>query len=51
VALRGATTKWETRMMIERVAVLLGTVQYRLKVKVVVPEKAPLEGAEKAAWG
>jgi len=37
-------------MMIERVAVLLGTVQYRLKVKVVVPEKATLQDAEKAAW-
>jgi hypothetical protein len=37
-------------MMIERVAVLLGTVQYRLKVKVVVPEEATLEDAEKAAW-
>jgi hypothetical protein len=36
--------------MIERVAVLLGTVQYRLKVKVVVPEKATLQDAEKAAW-
>jgi hypothetical protein len=37
--------------MIERVAVLLGTGHYRLKVKVVVREKATLEDAEKAAWG
>ena len=51
MALRAAATKWEARTMIERVALLLGTVQHRLKVKVVVPEKAQLEGAEKAAWG
>ena len=36
--------------MIERVAVLLGTVQFRLKVNVIVPEKATLKDAEKAAW-
>ncbi len=31
-------------------AVLLGTVQFRLKVKVNVPESATLADAEKAAW-
>ena len=36
--------------MIERVAVLLGTVQFRLNVKVMVSENATLEDAEKAAW-
>ena len=36
--------------MIERVAVLLGTVQFRLKVNVIVPEKATLNDAERAAW-
>jgi hypothetical protein len=35
--------------MVERVAVLLGTVQFRLKVKVNVPESATLADAEKAA--
>jgi hypothetical protein len=35
--------------MVERVAVLLGTVQFRLKVKVNVPERATLADAEKAA--
>ncbi len=35
--------------MAECVAVLLGTVQFRLKVKVVVPENATLKDAEKAA--
>jgi hypothetical protein len=35
--------------MVERVAVLLGTVQLRLKVKVNVPESATLADAEKAA--
>jgi hypothetical protein len=34
----------------ERVAVLLGTVQFRLNVKVMLPENATLEDAEKAAW-
>jgi hypothetical protein len=32
-----------------RVAVLLGTVQFHLKVNVVVPENATLKDAEKAA--
>jgi hypothetical protein len=36
--------------MKERVAVLLGTVQFRLSVKVMVPENATFEDAEKAAW-
>jgi hypothetical protein len=35
--------------MVERVAVLLGTVQFRLQVKVEVPERATLADAEKAA--
>jgi hypothetical protein len=35
--------------MTKCVAVLLGTVQFRLKVKVVVPENATLKDAEKAA--
>jgi hypothetical protein len=35
--------------MVERVAVLLGTVQFRLKIKVDVPESATLADAEKAA--
>jgi hypothetical protein len=35
--------------MVERVAVLLGTVQFRLKVKVNIPESATLADAEKAA--
>jgi hypothetical protein len=35
--------------MLERVAVLLGTVQFRLKVKVNIPESATLADAEKAA--
>ena len=34
--------------MTKCVAVLLGTVQFRLKVKVVVPENATLKDAEKA---
>jgi hypothetical protein len=34
---------------VERVVVLLGTVQFRLKVKVNVPESATLADAEKAA--
>ncbi len=36
--------------MKERVAVLFGTVQFRLNVKVMLPENATLEDAEKAAW-
>ena len=36
--------------MVERVAVLLGTVQFRLQVKVNVPERATLVDAEEAAW-
>jgi hypothetical protein len=35
--------------MVERVAVLLGTVQFRLKVKVNVPDRATLADAEQAA--
>jgi hypothetical protein len=35
--------------MVERAAVLLGTVQFRLKVKVDVPESATLADAERAA--
>jgi hypothetical protein len=35
--------------MVERVVVLLGTVQFRLKVTVDVPESAPLGDAHKAA--
>jgi hypothetical protein len=35
--------------MVERVVVLLGTVQFRLKVKVDVSESATLANAEKAA--
>jgi hypothetical protein len=35
--------------MAERVAVLLGTVQFRLEVKINVPESATLADAEKAA--
>jgi hypothetical protein len=35
--------------MTECVAVLLGTVQFRLKVKVVVPENATVKDAEDAA--
>jgi hypothetical protein len=35
--------------MVERVAVLLGTAQFRLKAKVNVPESATLADAEKAA--
>ena len=35
--------------MVERVAVLLGTVQFRLKLKVNVSESATLADAEKAA--
>ena len=35
--------------MVERVVVLLGTAQFRLKVKVNVPETATLADAEKAA--
>jgi hypothetical protein len=34
---------------VERVVVLLGTVQFRLKVKVNVPESSTLADAEKAA--
>jgi hypothetical protein len=36
--------------MVERVAVLLGTVQFRLKVKGNVPKSTTLVDAEKAAW-
>jgi hypothetical protein len=36
--------------MKECVAVLLGTVQFRLNVKVMLPENATLDDAEKAAW-
>jgi hypothetical protein len=36
--------------MVERVAVLLGTVQFRLKVKLNLPESATLVDAEKATW-
>jgi hypothetical protein len=35
--------------MVERVVVLLGTVQFRLKIKVNVPESATLADTEKAA--
>jgi hypothetical protein len=35
--------------MVERVAVLLGTVQFRLKLKVSLPESATLADAENAA--
>jgi hypothetical protein len=35
--------------MLERVAVLLGTVQFRLKVKVNIPESTTLADAEEAA--
>jgi hypothetical protein len=35
--------------MVERAAVLLGTVQFRLKVKVNIPDSATLADAEKAA--
>jgi hypothetical protein len=36
--------------MVERVAVLLGTVQFRLKLKVNLPGGATLADAEYAAW-
>ena len=36
--------------MVERVAVLLGTVQFRLAVRITVPDNATLDDAEKAAW-
>ena len=39
----------EPRQMVERVVVLLGTVQFRLKVKADVSESATLANAEKAA--
>ncbi len=35
--------------MVERVAVLLGTAQFRLQIKIDVPEAATLAEAEKAA--
>ena len=35
--------------MVERMAVLLGTAQFRLKIKITVPESATLADAEKAA--
>jgi hypothetical protein len=35
--------------MVERVAVLLGTVQFRLKLKVSLPESATLADAENVA--
>jgi hypothetical protein len=34
--------------MVERIAVLLGTVQFRLTIKVIVPENATPEEVEKA---
>jgi hypothetical protein len=36
--------------MVERVAVLLGTVQFRLAIRIIVPENATIDDAEKAAW-
>jgi hypothetical protein len=35
--------------MVERVAVMLGTAQFRLKIKIDVPDAATLADAEKAA--
>jgi len=44
------TTATTGSTMVERVAVLLGAVQFRLKVKGNVPESTTLVDAEKAAW-
>jgi hypothetical protein len=45
-----AATATTGSTMVERVAVLLGTVQFRLKVKGNVPESTTLVDAGKAAW-